>query len=139
MLSEPVPAAPGVRVSTAATAGTAGRRTRTARRWLTGGYGSWFVCGMCRERASSGSRSATARSCTTFLRLLTARCEQGFAEDANQVLYFYDGVKVGTIASAITGMPMYLVLENSLSGSYGGPSVIPATVQVSYVRVWQKS
>ncbi len=97
------------------------------------------VCGMCRERASSGSRSATARSCTTFLRLLTARCEQGFAEDANQVLYFYDGVKVGTIASAITGMPMYLVLENSLSGSYGGPSVIPATVQVSYVRVWQKS
>jgi beta-glucanase (GH16 family) len=59
--------------------------------------------------------------------------------DANQVLYFYDGVKVGTIASGITGMPMYLILENSLSGAYGGPSVIPATVQVSYVRVWQKT
>jgi beta-glucanase (GH16 family) len=58
---------------------------------------------------------------------------------ANSVTYYYDGTEVGTITEGITGEPMYLILENSLSGSYGGPSVLPATMQVAYVRVWQQA
>lgn len=52
------------------------------------------------------------------------------------VTYYYDGQKVGTISSGITSAPMYLILENSI-GSSSGPIVMPATMQVDYVRVWQ--
>jgi hypothetical protein len=46
--------------------------------------------------------------------------------------YIYDGAVVGTINVSLTS-PMYLVMENS-SGS--GPTVLPATMDVRYVRVW---
>jgi hypothetical protein len=52
------------------------------------------------------------------------------------VTYYYDGVAVGSITSGITSAPMYLILENS-GGSYSGPTVEPATMQVDYARVWQ--
>lgn len=52
------------------------------------------------------------------------------------VTYYYDGQKVGTITQGITSSPMYLILENS-GGSYGGPKVLPSTMKVDYVRVWQ--
>ncbi len=50
------------------------------------------------------------------------------------VTYYYDGVKVGTIASGITSAPMYLVLQNTTSS--GSSTVAPANVQVDYVRAW---
>lgn len=55
---------------------------------------------------------------------------------AGSVTYYYDGKAVGSITSGITSAPMYLILENS-GGSFGGPPVRPATMQVDYVRVWQ--
>ena len=52
---------------------------------------------------------------------------------AGSVTYYYDGKNVGTISSGITSAPMYLILENS----HGGPTSVPATMKVDYVRVWQ--
>ena len=50
------------------------------------------------------------------------------------VTFFYDGVDVGTLNESLTS-PEYLVMENS--DSSGGPSLLPATLTVRYVRVWQ--
>ncbi len=52
------------------------------------------------------------------------------------VNYYYDGKLVGTIHSGITSSPLYLIL-NYATGTYGGPVVAPATMQVDYMRVWQ--
>jgi hypothetical protein len=49
--------------------------------------------------------------------------------------FVYDGAVVGTVTEALTS-PMFLIMENS-GGSYGGPTVEPATMDVRYVRVWQ--
>ena len=51
------------------------------------------------------------------------------------VTFVYDGTVVGTLSEAMTS-PMFIVMENSI-GSYGGPTVLPATATVRYVRVWQ--
>jgi hypothetical protein len=51
------------------------------------------------------------------------------------VTYYYDGQAVGTINSAITGAPMYLILNNATSS--GSPTVTAAQMRVDYVRVWQ--
>jgi hypothetical protein len=32
---------------------------------------------------------------------------------------------------------MYLVLNNSVDPTWGGPTLTPADVRVDYVRVWQ--
>jgi beta-glucanase (GH16 family) len=53
------------------------------------------------------------------------------------VTYYYDGKEVGQLTTGITSAPMYLVLENSSSGSYGGSVVTPSTMEVDYTRVWQ--
>jgi beta-glucanase (GH16 family) len=54
------------------------------------------------------------------------------------VNYYYDGVLVGSVNQGITGAPMYLILCYQTSNpGVGGPIVAPATMQVSYVRVWQ--
>jgi hypothetical protein len=49
------------------------------------------------------------------------------------VTFIYDGVVEGTLTESLTS-PMYLVMENSLGS---GPYLIPSTVDVRYVRVWQ--
>jgi beta-glucanase (GH16 family) len=51
------------------------------------------------------------------------------------VTFVYDGADVGTINESLDS-PMYIIMENSI-GSYGGPTVTPATVTVRDVRVWQ--
>jgi len=53
------------------------------------------------------------------------------------VNYYYDGVLVGTLTSGITSSPMYLILTYAVGIPYGGPVVIPSTMKVDYVRVWQ--
>lgn len=55
--------------------------------------------------------------------------------EPGSVTYYYDGVKVGQIASGITSAPQFLILNNAVGGS--GTTVTPATMQVDYVRVWQ--
>ena len=56
---------------------------------------------------------------------------------SGMVTYYYDGVQVGQVTQGITGSPMYLILDNCIDPTYGGPTTVPATLQVDYVRVWQ--
>jgi hypothetical protein len=49
------------------------------------------------------------------------------------VTFVYDGADVGTLNEAMTS-PMYLCMENSYSSV--DPTVLPATMDVRYVRVW---
>jgi beta-glucanase (GH16 family) len=53
------------------------------------------------------------------------------------VTYYYDGQRVGEVTAGITGSPMYLILNNSVDPSHGGPTLAPAAMQVDYVRVWR--
>lgn len=53
------------------------------------------------------------------------------------VTVYYDGRRVGQISSGITGAPMYLILDNNVDPTRGGPSVAGARMLVDYVRVWQ--
>ena len=53
------------------------------------------------------------------------------------VTYYYDGNPVGTLATAITGAPMYLILDLAADTINSGPIQAPATMRVDYVRVWQ--
>ncbi len=61
-----------------------------------------------------------------------------FASDwePGSITYFYDGVQVGQITTRITAAPEYLIL-NYTQGSWGGPTSVPAEMQIDYVRVWQ--
>jgi beta-glucanase (GH16 family) len=56
---------------------------------------------------------------------------------AGSVTYYYDGRQVGRLTNGITSSPMYLILNNSVDPTWGGPTMAPADVQVDYVRVWQ--
>ncbi|MEK7571981.1 MAG: glycoside hydrolase family 16 protein [Patescibacteria group bacterium] len=62
-----------------------------------------------------------------------------FAADwkADSIVYYYDGEKVGEVASGVTSSPLYLILGNQI-GSWGGPLLVPSTMQVDYVRVWEQ-
>ncbi len=65
-----------------------------------------------------------------------------FAADweAGSVTYYYDGTEVWRDTTGITGKPMYLVLDLAVPNATEAPGitpVIPATVRVDYVRVWQ--
>jgi beta-glucanase (GH16 family) len=52
------------------------------------------------------------------------------------VIYYFDGVQVGQISQGVTDAPMYLALKYG-TGQLGGPVVVPATMQVTFVHVWQ--
>jgi hypothetical protein len=53
------------------------------------------------------------------------------------ITFVYDGAVVGSVSVSLTS-PMYLIMENSLSYSgANAPSLVPSTVTVRYVRVWQ--
>lgn len=54
-----------------------------------------------------------------------------------RVDYYYDGHEVGSITTGITSSPMYLVLDDAISGTSTGPTAAPDTMKVDYVRVWQ--
>ena len=56
--------------------------------------------------------------------------------EPGSVTFYYDGREVGRIVSGITSSPMYLILDYAVGGS-GGRTVVPAEMQVDYVRVWQ--
>ena len=49
--------------------------------------------------------------------------------------FYYDGKKVGTQRSGVTGRSHYLILNLGVSG----PVIkVPQTMQVEYVRVWKR-
>jgi hypothetical protein len=55
------------------------------------------------------------------------------------VTFRYDGTLVGTITQDITGSPMYLALDDVPSNPIytNAPNVVPSTMRVAYVRVYQ--
>jgi beta-glucanase (GH16 family) len=56
--------------------------------------------------------------------------------ERRRVYYYYDGQRVGVIRKGVTTAPMYLVI--SLGTPASGAVTSPATLRVSYVRVWQR-
>lgn len=62
--------------------------------------------------------------------------------EPGKVTAFYDGRQVGSYSSSsnITSAPQFLILGNQIGpeNRYGGPVKVPSTIQVDYVRVWQK-
>jgi beta-glucanase (GH16 family) len=58
------------------------------------------------------------------------------------VTFYYDGVNVGSATTVGCGMVANPVQDLNLvnaigANGYSGPVVVPATMQVDYVRVWQ--
>jgi beta-glucanase (GH16 family) len=53
------------------------------------------------------------------------------------VTFYYDGVSIGAATSAIEANPMFLVMVLQISTAISPPVVVPATMLVDYVRVWQ--
>ena len=52
-----------------------------------------------------------------------------------RMTYYYDGRRVGTVTSGVSNRPHYLILNLGVSR----PNVlVPQTMQVDYVRVWQR-
>jgi beta-glucanase (GH16 family) len=52
-----------------------------------------------------------------------------------RLTFYYDGRRVGTHTTGVTGAPHYIVLNNGISG----PEIeVPATLRVDYVRVWRR-
>jgi beta-glucanase (GH16 family) len=61
--------------------------------------------------------------------------------EPNSITYYYDGKKMGTYTTGVSydDQPMFILLTYSTGPEYdvGGPSVVPDTMQVQYVRAWQ--
>ena len=52
-----------------------------------------------------------------------------------RITYYYDGRKVGTVTSGVSKRPHFLILNLGVSN----PKIVaPQTMQVDYVRVWQR-
>ncbi len=54
-----------------------------------------------------------------------------------RVDYYRDGVLAATITEGVTSQPHWLMIDNAVQPKIGGPTVVPADLQVEYVRVWQ--
>lgn len=81
--------------------------------------------------SNAGGPGGCASGAFTGTHVYGARWEPG------RVDYYYDGHLVGSITTGITSAPMYLILNNGIDNQNGGPQLAPATMHVSYVRVWQ--
>ena len=61
--------------------------------------------------------------------------------EPNSITYYYDGQNMGTYTTGVSydDSPMFIVLDYSTGpeNDVGGPSVVPDTMQVQYVRAWQ--
>lgn len=53
-----------------------------------------------------------------------------------KVTYYYDGKAIGSITRGITGSPMYLIMDNTLSARSPLAGAYPAVMQIDWVRVW---
>jgi beta-glucanase (GH16 family) len=59
--------------------------------------------------------------------------------EPGSVTYYYDGVEVGEITSGITSAPMFMILNNGISESIGGPTSVGSTMLVDWVHVYSDS
>jgi beta-glucanase (GH16 family) len=57
------------------------------------------------------------------------------------ITYYYDGKEVGSYTTGVSddNQPMFLILDYSTGpqNNVGGPSVVPDTMQVQYVKAWK--
>jgi beta-glucanase (GH16 family) len=53
------------------------------------------------------------------------------------ITYYYDGRQVFQYTAGITSAPMYIIVGQSVSSIQSPPVILPATLLVDYVRVWQ--
>jgi beta-glucanase (GH16 family) len=58
--------------------------------------------------------------------------------EPGRITFYYDGREVGSTTSGVTSSPMYLILNHALSSHISGPIQAPSTLQVDYVRHWQR-
>lgn len=58
--------------------------------------------------------------------------------EPGRITYYYDGVQVGSVSSGVVSSSHYLILNHALSSTISGPVVVPSTLQVDYVRHWQR-
>jgi beta-glucanase (GH16 family) len=58
--------------------------------------------------------------------------------EPGKVTFYYDGKEVGSTTAGVTSAPMYMILNHGLSNYISGPIVAPSTMQVDYVRHWQR-
>ena len=58
--------------------------------------------------------------------------------EPGKITFYYDGKEVGSTTSGVTSAPMYMILNHGLSDYISGPIVAPSTMQVDYVRHWQR-
>src|SRR5215510_3456209 len=56
--------------------------------------------------------------------------------EPGSVTYYYDGNEVGQITSGITSSPMFMILNNGVSDTIGGPTHVPSDMLVDYVHVY---
>lgn len=61
----------------------------------------------------------------------------GHTWEPGRITWFHDGKPVHTETSGIVGSPHHLVMQNT-QGSFGGPTLVPADLQVDWVRVWSR-
>lgn len=58
--------------------------------------------------------------------------------EPGRITFYYDGRNVGSVTTGVTSSPHYMILSNALSSTISGPITVPSTVQVDYVRHWQR-
>jgi hypothetical protein len=61
----------------------------------------------------------------------------GAVWEPGKISFYYDGRLVGTQSSGVVSSPHFLILNYGVGG-WGGDRVVPATMQVDYVRAWQR-
>jgi hypothetical protein len=54
------------------------------------------------------------------------------------VTYYYDGVQVEQYTTGTASAPLFLVMDQMMNPSEGGPNVVPATALFDYVHVYLK-
>ena len=92
---------------------------------MEGGYGSTAY------HIHYGSGGGTAQGNT--VNDLSGTHTYGVLWTTTGVTFVYDGADVGSLNESMTS-PMYLCMENSYNSV--DPTVLPATIDVHYVRVW---
>ena len=60
----------------------------------------------------------------------------GWVWQPGSVTFYYNGVQVGRIDGHVPSTPNYLILDLTNGPGVGGKTVVPATMEVAYVRAW---
>lgn len=88
--------------------------------------------------ADSGGAHRSAGSGYDLISPKTGWHTFGALWEPGRITFYYDGKQVGTVTSGVTSQPMYLILNHGLSNYISGPIKTPSTMQVDYVRHWQR-